>query len=195
MEANIASREDIVVPMTEHLDRVARIQQAWARKRPDIDVSPQGVIGRLHRLAGHLTEQLCVVYRRHGLSEGEFDVLATLRRAGRTVRLSARRTGRVHHGHHGRHDQAHRPAGARRPGHPPAEHGGRPRAGGRPDPGPAGDGSTGPSPSTWPTSAACSTTPRRPGGRRRAGVAADQVARLLRDSANRPVPGADPQEF
>ncbi|PZG16718.1 MarR family transcriptional regulator [Micromonospora craterilacus] len=68
--------------MTEHLDHVARIQQAWARERPDLDVSPQGVIGRLHRLAGHLTEQLHVVYRRYGLGEGEFDVLATLRRAG-----------------------------------------------------------------------------------------------------------------
>ena len=63
-------------------DRVARIQEAWARERPDLDVSPQGVIGRLHRLAGYLTEELCVVYRRHGLGEGEFDVLATLRRAG-----------------------------------------------------------------------------------------------------------------
>jgi DNA-binding MarR family transcriptional regulator len=63
-------------------DRVARIQEAWARERPDLDVTPQGVIGRLHRLAGYLTEELCVVYRRHGLSEGEFDVLATLRRAG-----------------------------------------------------------------------------------------------------------------
>ena len=68
--------------VTEHLDHVARIQQAWARERPDLDVSPQGVIGRLHRLAGHLTEQLTVVYRRYGLGEGEFDVLATLRRAG-----------------------------------------------------------------------------------------------------------------
>lgn len=68
--------------MTGHLDHVARIQQAWAQERPDVDVRPQGVIGRLHRLAGHLTEQLCVVYRRHGLGEGEFDVLAALRRAG-----------------------------------------------------------------------------------------------------------------
>ncbi|WP_214110119.1 MarR family winged helix-turn-helix transcriptional regulator [Acrocarpospora catenulata] len=68
--------------MTEHLDHVARIQQAWARERPDLDVSPQGVIGRLHRLAGHLTDRLCAVYRRYGLGEGEFDVLATLRRAG-----------------------------------------------------------------------------------------------------------------
>jgi len=64
------------------LDHVARIQAEWARERPDLDVSPQGVIGRLHRLAGHLTEQLLVVYRRFGLGEGEFDVLATLRRAG-----------------------------------------------------------------------------------------------------------------
>jgi DNA-binding MarR family transcriptional regulator len=64
------------------LDRVARIQAEWARERPDLDVTPQGVIGRLHRLAAVLTEQLAVVYRRHGLGEGEFDVLAALRRAG-----------------------------------------------------------------------------------------------------------------
>jgi len=64
------------------MDHVARIQAEWARERPEVDVRPQGVIGRLHRLAGHLTEQLLVVYRRYGLGEGEFDVLATLRRAG-----------------------------------------------------------------------------------------------------------------
>jgi len=44
------------------------------------------VIGRLHRLAGHLTEQLCVVYRRCGLAEGEFDVLAA---RGAAVRACA----------------------------------------------------------------------------------------------------------
>jgi DNA-binding MarR family transcriptional regulator len=64
------------------MDHVAHIQAEWARERPELDVRPQGVIGRLHRLAGHLTEQLLVVYRRYGLGEGEFDVLATLRRAG-----------------------------------------------------------------------------------------------------------------
>ncbi|WP_030275482.1 MarR family winged helix-turn-helix transcriptional regulator [Streptomyces sp. NRRL B-24484] len=64
------------------LDHVARIQAAWARERPDLDVAPQGVIGRLHRLAALLTEELSVVYRRYGLGEGEFDVLAALRRAG-----------------------------------------------------------------------------------------------------------------
>ncbi|MFF2959433.1 MarR family winged helix-turn-helix transcriptional regulator [Streptomyces sp. NPDC057963] len=69
-------------PVPSPLDHIARIQAVWARERPDVDVSPMGVIGRLHRLAGMLTEQLCVVYRRFGLSEGEFDVLAALRRAG-----------------------------------------------------------------------------------------------------------------
>ncbi|WP_445516007.1 MarR family winged helix-turn-helix transcriptional regulator [Streptomyces sp. NEAU-174] len=64
------------------LDRVARIQADWRRERPDVDTSPQGVIGRLHRLAGQLTEELCRVYGRYDLTEGEFDVLCALRRAG-----------------------------------------------------------------------------------------------------------------
>jgi DNA-binding MarR family transcriptional regulator len=64
------------------MDRVARIQADWRRERPDIDITPQGVIGRLHRLADQLTKELCLVYGRYGLSEGEFDVLCALRRAG-----------------------------------------------------------------------------------------------------------------
>lgn len=63
-------------------DHVDRIQQEWARERPDVDVRPQGVIGRLHRLALALTDEITEVYREHGLGEGEFDVLAALRRAG-----------------------------------------------------------------------------------------------------------------
>lgn len=66
----------------EQPDHVARIQADWRRERPDLDVTPQGVIGRLHRLADRLTEELCLVYGRYGLGEGEFDVLCALRRAG-----------------------------------------------------------------------------------------------------------------
>ncbi|MGA8112822.1 MAG: MarR family transcriptional regulator [Actinocatenispora sp.] len=68
--------------MTGSHDHVARIQAEWRRERPDLDVGPQGVIGRLHRLATFLTDELCVVYHDHGLGEGDFDVLAALRRAG-----------------------------------------------------------------------------------------------------------------
>ncbi|MER7754490.1 MarR family transcriptional regulator [Kitasatospora sp. NPDC097643] len=63
-------------------DHVAQIQAEWRRERPDLDVSPQAVIGRLHRLAARLTGELTLVYARYGLGEGEFDVLAALRRAG-----------------------------------------------------------------------------------------------------------------
>lgn len=71
-----------VAPEGAGPDHVARIQAEWARERPDVDVSPQAVIGRLHRLGHLLTARLDVVYSAHGLSEGEFDVLAALRRAG-----------------------------------------------------------------------------------------------------------------
>ncbi|XUZ97469.1 MarR family winged helix-turn-helix transcriptional regulator [Streptomyces araujoniae] len=70
------------LPEGAGLDHVARIQAEWARERPDVDVSPQAVIGRLHRLGRLLTDRLDAVYAAHGLSEGEFDVLAALRRAG-----------------------------------------------------------------------------------------------------------------
>ncbi|MFC7495175.1 MULTISPECIES: MarR family winged helix-turn-helix transcriptional regulator [unclassified Nocardioides] len=70
------------------LDHVGRIMAQWASERPDLDVSPQGIIGRLHRLAAHLTEELVAVYGRYGLGEGEFDVLATLRRSGTPYELT-----------------------------------------------------------------------------------------------------------
>lgn len=62
--------------------------EQWRVERPDLDVSPQGVIGRLHRLAARLTEELVAVYAQFGLGEGEFDVLATLRRAGAPFELT-----------------------------------------------------------------------------------------------------------
>ncbi|WP_433019463.1 MarR family winged helix-turn-helix transcriptional regulator [Kribbella sp. CA-294648] len=68
--------------MTEEQDHVDRIQAAWRVERPDLDVRPQGVIGRLHRIAARLTSELNLVYAQYGLTEGEFDVLAALRRAG-----------------------------------------------------------------------------------------------------------------
>jgi DNA-binding MarR family transcriptional regulator len=70
-------------------DAVALIQEEWRRERPDLDTSPQGVIGRLHRVAARLTAELTAVYDAHGLAEGDFDVLATLRRAGAPYERSA----------------------------------------------------------------------------------------------------------
>ncbi|WP_116113781.1 MarR family winged helix-turn-helix transcriptional regulator [Austwickia chelonae] len=68
--------------MTSGPDHVDRIQAEWRRERPDIDASPQGVFGRLFRLTAALSAQIVAVYESHGLTEGEFDVLCALRRAG-----------------------------------------------------------------------------------------------------------------
>lgn len=76
-------------------DHVDRIIGQWAVERPDLDVSPTGVIGRLHRVAGRLTEELVAEYARFGLGEGEFDVLASLRRAGAPYALTAGELGRA----------------------------------------------------------------------------------------------------
>jgi DNA-binding MarR family transcriptional regulator len=65
---------------SDRVDRVDRIIAQWRAARPDLDPSPQGVIGRLHRVALALTVRLTDVYARHGLTEPEFDLLATLRR-------------------------------------------------------------------------------------------------------------------
>lgn len=75
-------------PDERDLDHVGRIMAQWRRERPDLDPSPQGVIGRLHRLAARLTEELVAVYAEYGLGEGEFDVLATLRRSGAPYELA-----------------------------------------------------------------------------------------------------------
>lgn len=63
-------------------DRVDQIQSEWRRERPDLDVSPMALIGRIHRLGDRLRDELLIVFRRFGLNEGEFDLLATLRRGG-----------------------------------------------------------------------------------------------------------------
>jgi DNA-binding MarR family transcriptional regulator len=81
-EGSLSYRQDNIEFMEASPDRVARIQAEWRRERPELDVSPQGVIGRLHRVAALLTDELVAVYGRYGLNEGDFDVLATLRRSG-----------------------------------------------------------------------------------------------------------------
>ncbi|GAB2778466.1 hypothetical protein GCM10027020_35040 [Nocardioides salsibiostraticola] len=82
MEENISSVSSNVCFMSANPDHVGRILQQWAQERPDLDVSPMGIIGRLHRLAAVLEEELRPVFAEAGLSDGDFDVLASLRRSG-----------------------------------------------------------------------------------------------------------------
>lgn len=63
------------------MDHVDRILAQWRQQRPDLDVGPMGLIGRLKRLHDRLLQELERVYAAHGLNAASFDVLATLRRA------------------------------------------------------------------------------------------------------------------
>jgi len=72
----------------EHPDAVDRIAEQWARERPDLDVGPMLVVGRIHRAAELLDQGLRPVFAQAGLGNGDFDVLASLRRAGAPYRLT-----------------------------------------------------------------------------------------------------------
>ena len=65
-----------------------RLVDAWARERPDLDVSPLEVLSRVTRLARHLDRARRTAFAAHGLDGWEFDVLAALRRAGEPYVLS-----------------------------------------------------------------------------------------------------------
>jgi len=69
-------------------DEVDRLVEAWARERPDLDVSPLEVLSRVSRLARHLDRARRAAFARHGLELWEFDVLTALRRKGKPYQLS-----------------------------------------------------------------------------------------------------------
>lgn len=63
-------------------DAIDLITDAWRQQRPDVDVSPMQVVGRITRLARVLELELADFFKGHGMEFWEFDVLATLRRSG-----------------------------------------------------------------------------------------------------------------
>jgi DNA-binding MarR family transcriptional regulator len=62
-------------PMADSVDRL--IAQ-WSRARPDLDVSPVGVVARLARVRSHIDAELEVLFAQHGIGGPTFAVLATL---------------------------------------------------------------------------------------------------------------------
>jgi DNA-binding MarR family transcriptional regulator len=71
--------------MADHVDFVL---EQWATERPDLDMAPMGVIGRLLRATRKIDTELNRTFSAHGLDRPSFDVLATLRRAGPPHRLT-----------------------------------------------------------------------------------------------------------
>jgi DNA-binding MarR family transcriptional regulator len=64
------------------MDHVDRILEQWRNERPDLDLSPMDVFGRIGVLARVLTPMTEAVAIERGLRQGEFDVLTALRRVG-----------------------------------------------------------------------------------------------------------------
>ncbi|MEW2285634.1 MarR family transcriptional regulator [Streptomyces sp. NPDC047841] len=69
-------------------DTVDAIIEQWARVRPGLDTRAMEVFGRISRLSRVMGDRMERTYKPYGLSRGEFDVLATLRRAGEPYTLS-----------------------------------------------------------------------------------------------------------
>lgn len=81
----VASTE-VNVPVVEGThppgDWVGEIVRRWRLLRPDLDPSPMLVIGRIARLALLIDQRLRPPFAAAGLANGDFDLLAALRRQG-----------------------------------------------------------------------------------------------------------------
>lgn len=70
------------------MDSVDKIVGQWNRERPELDVAPMSLIGRVLKIARHLNAGMEKTFAAHGLNFPSFDVLATLRRNGPPFALS-----------------------------------------------------------------------------------------------------------
>ena len=73
---------------SEPQDHVDEILAQWRTERPDIDVAPLGLYGRLFRVVHLSDDALATGLAQYGLQPGWFDVLAPLRRAGAPYELN-----------------------------------------------------------------------------------------------------------
>ena len=69
-------------------DAVDGILEQWSKERPDLDVTPMGVIGRISRLARRYDRAIAENFVAFDLGPDEFDLLATLRRSGKPYELN-----------------------------------------------------------------------------------------------------------
>lgn len=63
-------------------DPVDAVLAEWERERPDLDLSAMGIFVRLVAVSKAIGPAVEDVFARHGIRQGEFDVLAALRRSG-----------------------------------------------------------------------------------------------------------------
>lgn len=69
-------------------DPIDRLIAQWRAERPDLDVAPMGLVGRVLRVARIADRAIEQQLAEHGLQPGWFDLLSALRRAGAPYRLT-----------------------------------------------------------------------------------------------------------
>lgn len=71
------------------MDAVDQIIGQWSQSRPDLNLEPMALIGRISRVSSLFALEMAKTFETHGLNAAAFDVLATLRRSGPPYALSA----------------------------------------------------------------------------------------------------------
>ena len=69
-------------------DAVDSIVEGWRRERPDLDASAKEITGRIVRLASRFQQAYSDTFQPLGLNDGDYGVLAPLRRAGEPYELT-----------------------------------------------------------------------------------------------------------
>lgn len=72
-------------------DAIDRIVHQWNRERPELDVSATHVLQRISRCFLLQSASFAAVFDRFGITFGEFEVLAALRRSGPPFQMSPTR--------------------------------------------------------------------------------------------------------
>ena len=69
-------------------DKIDEVRAQWRRAAPELDTSPIEILGRIYRIAAITGRAIAEAFEAHKLERGEFDVLATLYRAGEPHELT-----------------------------------------------------------------------------------------------------------
>ncbi|UCX06152.1 MarR family winged helix-turn-helix transcriptional regulator [Shewanella glacialimarina] len=70
------------------MEDIDRLVAQWGEQKPHLDTLPMAILGRFLRLQKHIETEISACHKQFELTMGEFDVLATLRRAGTPFTLT-----------------------------------------------------------------------------------------------------------
>ncbi|QQX79638.1 MarR family transcriptional regulator [Shewanella sp. KX20019] len=70
------------------MDDIDKVAAQWGQEKPHLATLPMEIFGRIMRLQKHIEAKIVACHKQYGLTLGEFDVLATLRRSGEPFNLT-----------------------------------------------------------------------------------------------------------